>query len=43
VICVIGLISQRRRYATSASEKAIAKPIATATTVSSTCWRNGST
>ncbi len=40
---VTGLISQRRRYATSASENEIAKPIAMATTVRKTCWKNGST
>ena len=41
VICVIGGISQRRRWASSASENAITNPIATAISVSSMCSISG--
>ena len=41
MICVIGGISQRRRWASSASANAIAKPIATEISVSSMCSMSG--
>ncbi len=41
VTWVIGPASQRRRCASSASAKAMAKPIATETRVRYTCSQNG--